>query len=232
MASRARGATPRPTPRPAPEALLRASKEPDFRQERSRRSYLALIEAATELFSTKAFDAVGTPDIAQHAGVSVGLFYRYFEDKQTIYLEVVRRMMTAAYDETLAKLTPERFVGRARHETIQETVAVLFAHVLAHPQLSRSMFEMSMRDAEVAQLRTAFETIGIQRLTALIAAIAPRAVIADPEATAYVLYVSALQTVLGVVATDPPCPVDATRARAALAVFIERTLFPAAADQG
>lgn len=226
MAPRARGTTPRPAPRPDPEALLRASKEPDFRQERSRRSYLALIEAATALFSTKAFDAVGTPDIAQHAGVSVGLFYRYFEDKQTIYLEVVRRMMTAAYDETLAKLTPERFIGRARHETIQETVAVLFAHVLAHPQLSRSVLEMSLRDPQVAELRAAFETVGIERLTALIAAIVPRSVIADPEATAYVLYGSALQTVFGVAGGEPPCPVDATRARAALAIFIERTLFP------
>jgi len=223
VASRARA---KPAPKPSPEELLRASKEPDFRQERSRRSYLALLDAATELFSTRPFDSVGTPDIAQHAGVSVGLFYRYFDDKQAIYLEVVRRTMTAAYDETLAKLTPERFAGRARHETIQEAVAVLFAHVLAHPQLSRSVLEMSLRDPQVAELRGAFETAGVQRLTALIAAIVPRAVIADPEATAYVLYGSAMQTVFGVVAGEPPCPVDATRARAALATVIERTLFP------
>src|SRR6185503_1691441 len=100
-----------------PEALLRASKEPDFRQERSRRSYLALIEAATELFSAHGYDAVGTPEIAQRAKVSVGTFYRYFDDKHEVYLEICRRNMIAAYRETIEGLGPDRFVGRARHET-------------------------------------------------------------------------------------------------------------------
>ena len=68
-----------------PEALLRATKEPDFRQERSRRSYLALIKAASDLFGAHGYDAIGTPEIAQRAGVSVGTFYRYFDDKKQVY---------------------------------------------------------------------------------------------------------------------------------------------------
>ena len=48
MASRTR---PRAPAARDPEVVLRATKEPDFRQERSRRSYLALLEAATELFA-------------------------------------------------------------------------------------------------------------------------------------------------------------------------------------
>ncbi len=209
-----------------PETVLRATKEPDFRQERSRRSYLALIEAATGLFAEHGFDAVGTPEIAQRAGVSVGTFYRYFEDKQEIYLEISRRMMVAAYGETLEGLGPERFVGRARHETISATVAVLFDHVLVRPQLSRSFTEMSLRDPGVMELRHAFETVSLQRLTALIAAIVPRSVVPDPEATAYVLYGSAMHTAYGLAGHIGPPPVDAARARAALTSFIERALFP------
>ena len=104
-----------------PEAGAPRDPEPDFRQERSRRSYQALIDAATELFGKHGYDAVGTPEIAQRAGVSVGTFYRYFDDKHEVYLEIVRRTMVAAYAETIERLTPERFVGRARHETISET---------------------------------------------------------------------------------------------------------------
>jgi AcrR family transcriptional regulator len=209
-----------------PEALLRATKEPDFRQERSRRSYLALIEAATELFSAHGYDAVGTPEIAQRAKVSVGTFYRYFDDKHEVYIEIIRRNMVAAYRETIEGLTPERFLGRARHETISETVAILFEHVLERPQLSRSFTEMSLRDPEVAELRRAFETVSLQRLTHLIAAIIPRSVIPDPEATAYVLYGSAMQCAYGLAGHVGEPPVDAERARKALTAFIERALFP------
>jgi AcrR family transcriptional regulator len=209
-----------------PEAILRATKEPDFRQERSRRSYLALIEAATELFSTHSYDAVGTPEIAQRAGVAVGTFYRYFEDKHEIYLEVSRRNMFEAYSSTIEGLGPERFVGRARHETISETVAVLFAHVLARPQLTRSFIEMSLRDPDVAELRRAFETISVQRLTLLISAIVPREVAPDPEAMAYILYGSAMQTAYGLAGHVGDPPIDADRARKALTSYIERALFP------
>lgn len=211
---------------PPPEAILRATKEPDFRQERSRRSYLALIEAATELFSTHAYDVVGTPEIAQKAGVSVGTFYRYFTDKLEVYLEVARRNLREAYASTIESLGPERFVGRARHETISEAVAALFAHVLERPQLTRSFNEMSLRDEAVAELRRAFEAVSLQRLTALIAAIAPRAVVPDPEATAYVLYGSAMQTAYGLAGHVGEPPVGPERARAALVSFIERALFP------
>ena len=216
----------RKQPTPDPEVLLRATKEPDFRQERSRRSYLALIDAATELFGAHGYDAIGTPEIAQKAGVSVGTFYRYFDDKKQVYLEVTRRTMVQAYADTIAGLTPERFVGRARHETISETVALLFDHVLRTPELSRSFTEMSLRDRDVAALRRAFEQVSVQRLTALIAAIVPRTVVPDPEATAYVLYGSAMQTAYGLAGHFGAPPVDAQRARAALTAFIERALFP------
>jgi AcrR family transcriptional regulator len=210
-----------------PEALLRATKEPDFRQERSRRSYLALIEAATELFEAHGYDAIGTPEIAQRAGVSVGTFYRYFDDKKEVYLEVTRRTMVGAYASTIENLTPARFVGLARHETIAETVAVLFDHVLRRPELSRSFTEMALRDRDVAALNRAFEQVSVQRLTALITTVVPRSVVPDPEATAYVLYGSAMQTAYGLAGHTGPPPIDADRAKAALTAVIERALFPA-----
>ncbi len=209
-----------------PEAILRVTKQPDFRQERSRRSYLGLIEAATELFTTRGYDAVGTPEIAQHAGVSVGTFYRYFDDKHELYLEIARRALVAAYRETLERLGPERFVGLARHETISETVALLFEHVLSRPQLMRSFREMTLRDPQVAELRGAFEQLAVARLTALISASIPRDTVPDPEATAWVLYGSAMQTAYGLAGHEGPPPISTDRARKALTDFIERALFP------
>jgi AcrR family transcriptional regulator len=206
--------------------VLRAAREPDFRQDRSRRSYLALLDAATALFGSQGYDAVGTPEIAQRAGVSVGTFYRYFDDKHEVYLEVARRTMAAAYAGTIAGLGPERFVGRARHETISETIAILFDHVMSQPELTRSIREMSLRDAKVAELSRAFEQVSVAHIAALISAIVGRGVVPDPEATAWVLHGAAMETAYGLAGHRGPPSIDADRARTALTDFIERALFP------
>src|SRR5437763_11463979 len=88
--------------------------------------------------------------------------------------EIMRRMMVAAYREVIENLTPERFVGLARHETIYQGVGLLFGHVLTNPQLMRSFMEMSLRDSQVAELRRAVEMLATQRLSQLIEAITTR----------------------------------------------------------
>lgn len=215
------------SPSRPPETVLADPDLPDFRQERARRSYQALLDAAAELFAHQGYDAVGTPEIAQKAGVSVGTFYRYFDDKHEVYLEIMRRMMVGAYRETIENLTPERFVGLARHETIYQGVGMLFDHVLARPQLTRSFMEMSLRDPQVAELRRAVEHLASQRLASLIEMITTRQDVADPEAFAYVLYGSAMQCAYGLAVHLVPTAIDRERARAALTAFIERALFPA-----
>jgi AcrR family transcriptional regulator len=205
---------------------LRPAREPDFRQDRARRSYLALIDAATALFATHGYDAVGTPEIAQRAGVSVGTFYRYFTDKHEIYLEIARRTMVAAYRKTIADLGPERFVGRARRETISETIAILFDHVLSQPELTRSFREMSLRDPQVAELARAFEQVSVARIATLITALVPRDIIPDPEATAWVLHAAVVEAANSLAGHRGPPLISAERARRALTDFIERAVFP------
>jgi AcrR family transcriptional regulator len=184
------------------------------------------------LFATAGYDAVGTPEIAAAAGVAVGTFYRYFDDKKQVFLEIVRRYLRNAIGETLDRLTPDRFVGLARHETIEETVAIWFAYVSRQPGLGRVLLEMSFRDADVARLRAEFETAACQRLAVLIAAVCPADVVPDPEATAWVLHAAALECAWSAVSErerglsqGPLAPVSAQRTRAALTQLIERTLF-------
>ncbi|HEY0192924.1 MAG TPA: helix-turn-helix domain-containing protein [Kofleriaceae bacterium] len=205
--------------------VLRPTREPDFQQDRARRSYLGLLDAAAVLFAERGYDAIGTPEIAERAGVSVGTFYRYFDDKHEIYLEIARRTMVEAYRETIASIGPERFVGRGRHETISETIAILFNHVLARPELTRSFQEMSLRDAKVAEIQRAFERISLDKLAQLIAAIVPRDVAPDPEATAWVLYGAAMHAAYGLAGHFGAPPVGADRVKQALTGFIERALF-------
>jgi AcrR family transcriptional regulator len=210
----------------SPESLFQEPEGPDFRQERSKRSYLALLDAGEQLYSARGYDAVGTPEIAAKAGVSVGTFYRYFEDKHEVYLEIMRRSMVAAYNETIDNLTPERFVGKARKDTIAEACRLLFSHVLDRPQLTRSFMEMSLRDTQVAELRRAFEQLACQRLAQLISGVTTRDTVPDPDAMAYVLYGAAMQCAYGLAVHLVPVAIDRDRARTALASCIDRALFP------
>jgi len=206
--------------------MPRGAQRPEFRQERSRRSYEALVDAATELFGKLGYDAVGTPEIADRAGVSVGTFYRYFDDKHEVYLEIMRRSIGAAFAETVERLTPEHFAKRSRHETIAEACRLLFSHVLARPALTRSFMEMSLRFNDVAELRRSFEQLAVGKLATLIAAITPRTTVPDPEAFAYVLYGAAMQCAYGMAVHLVPSAIDRKRTQEALAAFIERALFP------
>ncbi len=212
-----------PVPPRAPEDVLRATKEPDFQQDRARKSYLALIEAATRLFEKHGYDATGTPEIAQAAGVSVGTFYRYFDDKHEVYLEVARRMMLTAYAETIEHLTPQRFVGKARKETIALAIDHLLDHVLGRPHLMRSFSEMSLRDPAVGELRSAFDAISIERMAGLVTAVTSRDDVPDPVATAHVIYGACMECAYGV--AFGRYAVDVPRAKLALAALVERALF-------
>jgi AcrR family transcriptional regulator len=49
-----------------------------------------LLEHALVLFATRPYDEVRVAELAEQAGVSEGLLFRYFEDKRSLYVEAVR----------------------------------------------------------------------------------------------------------------------------------------------
>jgi AcrR family transcriptional regulator len=207
------------------ELLLPDPAARRFTQERARKTYEALVEAAEEAFLEKGFDATQTPDIAARAGVSVGTFYRYFTDKKEIYLEVVRRTLYAAHHEVLDRLTPERFANKERRATIAEAISILLDLTMRTPQMSRVFREMSMRDPDVAELKRVFDEEGLRRVTSLIGAVCPPDQIPDPSATALVLHTAVIETANLIAGVSGDCPVPRERAERALGEMILRTLF-------
>ena len=218
---------PVPPPPPALELLLVDARARRFTQERARRTYEALIEAAEQAFLEDGYDASGSPDIAARAGVSVGTFYRYFDDKKQAFLEVCRRHLVVGYQRILEQLTPERFVGQARAATIALAIEVLLDHVARFPRMHRVFVEMALRDPDVRALRRAFDDVSRAKLAQLIAAVATRATVPDPEATAWVIHIAAVECASTVAGLHGPPGIDVGRAKAALGRVIERALFDA-----
>lgn len=217
---------------PSPQELLLVDATTRrFTQERARKTYEALVAAAGECFLERGYDATGTPDIAARADVSVGTFYRYFEDKKQAYLEVTRRFLAEAYHRVMDRLTPQRFAGMDWRATIAETVDILLEQSTRHPTMHRTFVEMSLRDGDVLELRRAFDRITHERLSALIAAICPRATVPDPEATALVLHVAAVECASVIGGIRGPVPVEPARAKAALSSMLSRALFGLETDK-
>ncbi len=62
-------------------------------QKRAIEKKLKLIESAKKVFNSKGYHNTYIKDITCEAGISVGLFYKYFKDKNDIYIEVVKLLI-------------------------------------------------------------------------------------------------------------------------------------------
>jgi AcrR family transcriptional regulator len=74
---------------PAPVNRRVPRKQPS--QQRSRERVDRILRAAGELLATEGFESLSTNAIAARAGLPIGSLYQYFEDKDQIIDELVRR---------------------------------------------------------------------------------------------------------------------------------------------
>lgn len=106
------------TPSPSARALLR--------QERSRRTRAALVEAARALLLSRGFEATTVADICAAAGVSKGTFFFYFPRKEDVLLELVAtggERLQAWVEAGLASDMPTESLLRALVGTFAERMS-------------------------------------------------------------------------------------------------------------
>ncbi|MGH6663999.1 MAG: TetR/AcrR family transcriptional regulator [Pseudolabrys sp.] len=65
-----------------------------MRKERSAARREAILAAALDEFSLRGFEAARLDDVAKRAGVAKGTIYLYFRDKESLFQELVRAMLT------------------------------------------------------------------------------------------------------------------------------------------
>ena len=75
-----------------PEATVPKSKS--AREARSAQKREVILNAALEEFSARGFAATRLEDVAKRAGVAKGTIYLYFADKETLFQELVRSMLS------------------------------------------------------------------------------------------------------------------------------------------
>lgn len=80
-----------------------------------------ILEAGRELLEKHGAEALTTNRIAEHAGVSIGSLYRYFEDKEAVIAALYDRELAADLEE-LERDAAEPLIGRGLREGLAELV--------------------------------------------------------------------------------------------------------------
>jgi len=70
------------------------TKPPGLRAERQAQRREAILAAALDEFSARGFAAARLDDVAKRAGVAKGTIYLYFRDKESLFQELVRSMLS------------------------------------------------------------------------------------------------------------------------------------------
>lgn len=74
--------------------IAKAVAKPDLRKAKSLERREAILAAALEEFSVRGFEATRLDDVAARAKIAKGTIYLYFRDKETLFQELIRAMLT------------------------------------------------------------------------------------------------------------------------------------------
>lgn len=189
-------------------------------QQRSIETKEKIEQAAIDLFSTKGFHRTNAKQIADTAGVSVGSFYAYFENKKTLFMEIFRKHCKERIMEIISTISAE--IADEKKQVHQIIQAIMQAHGLS-PEFHREVLAMRHTDPEVEtfylQVHDQITMLFLERLRLF----GTKLRVEDLEAAAAVVC-SATQEVYNTVITSQP-PIDKERLLEALSEMIYRYLF-------
>lgn len=123
------------------------------KQDRSRKTQAALLDAAEELFSQHGIDGATISDISSAAGCSIGAFYHHYRDKQAIQFALFERYATEFEETTKRALDPERWEGAKIADVLAGYVQISIDNDRERPARRRSGVILGRAEPEIeAQL--------------------------------------------------------------------------------
>lgn len=96
-----------------------------------------LLDAATEVFSTRGYSAARVSDIVAEAGLAQGTFYLYFRSKQAVFVELVDRFFDDLLSQTLGRYPADLLDSpqMLRHQ-VSEIWSFLLNYARRRPKLT------------------------------------------------------------------------------------------------
>ncbi|HEY8076611.1 MAG TPA: TetR/AcrR family transcriptional regulator [Labilithrix sp.] len=168
-----------------------AARARHFRQARARRTYEGILASAAKIFPRNGYAGTMIAQIAEGAGVSIGIVYRHFLDKREIFLEMLERELEVARISVDARLRPRVQKAQDPRAIVEAVVDAIFEEAHRDPELARLYLSMSFTDADVAAIKARADAADRAVVAALLASV-PRDRIPDPAAAALVVQCAAV----------------------------------------
>src|ERR1051325_11287742 len=93
------------------------------KQARSKQTKEKIVQAAIRLFQERGYEKTTSNDIASEAGVSVGSFYVYFNDKRQLLLTICNRRAYELYKNFFDGRKAEHLFFQGPRKQIKKAVA-------------------------------------------------------------------------------------------------------------
>lgn len=115
-----------------------------------------ILDAALKVFSAKGFHKATNKDVAEEAGISPGLIYWYFKDKQDLLFSLIRERATAIFQiiehsDELLDMQPQELlptIGRSflAIYTVPSNLSLLrivVAEAIRMPEIGETMYQIA-----------------------------------------------------------------------------------------
>lgn len=162
------------------------------RQERSRATVDAILEATARLLVKYGYDDLTTNAVAAGAGVSIGSLYQYFPNKTALVAALLDRHLEAMNTAVLAELA--RVAKLPLAEAVRCVVELTIRAHAVDPELHRVLTEQVPRVGKLARLREA-DALTHRMVAGLLAARRAELAVRDPDLAAF-LCVSAIEAIV------------------------------------
>ena len=216
------------TPTRAPKTSHAQAARPvrAFKQARARETYEELLRAAAAVFAERGYHYSPVREIAERAGVSVGTFYVYFNDKRSVFVELIHLVFEknlVATREVLTRWEEPLAAGEGDTRAFVDELVGTWTAIHGVPSEALRMFlTMTYEDEDVAALSAAYDRREQRDLARFIAAVARPELRDAPEAAAAIIDKAAGGVLRWVASGARSRP---AALRAALAELIHRYLF-------
>jgi AcrR family transcriptional regulator len=133
---------------------VRPMPSPGKRELQKEARRIAIIDAALEEFTAQGFTATKLDDVAERAGIGKGTIYLYFDSKESLFEEVVRRNLLggeemienfiASFEGTTSELLVAHFRGMyqfVENDKIPPLIAMVLGEAMRFPALSRFFYD-------------------------------------------------------------------------------------------
>ncbi len=102
-----------------------------------------LLQAAIHEFAAKGYERARISTIAHQAGVSVGVIYKYYEDKPALFLACVRVSLEPLHDALKEAVSKSDRI----EDSLESIIRTLVRHSKAHQEVNRMYHEITGNSA-------------------------------------------------------------------------------------